>query len=65
MKIILGDNETEIILTTYLPNFFIAMHKMSFFPNISEFNLTSNILLYEAQITYFPHMSYRLKPRTV
>jgi len=65
MKIILGDYETEIILTTYLPIFFIAMYKMSFFPNICEFNLISNILLYEAQITSFPYMSYRLKPRTV
>jgi hypothetical protein len=55
----------QIILTTYLPTFFIAMHKMSFFPNICEFNLISNILQYEAHITSFPHMSYRLKPRTI
>lgn len=65
MKIILGDYETEILLTTYLPILFTAMHKMPFFPNICELNLISNNLLYEAQITSFPHMSYRLKPRTV
>jgi hypothetical protein len=39
MKITLGNYETAIILITYLPNFFIAMHKMSFFSNICEFNL--------------------------